>query len=194
MIGGTKNKVKKLLCTGIVILALSECSGEATTVTTLYEFIPDQSTVIWHHGFTGWSIPHSIEGQFQLSVDFDARIASFDWVDAILTNGQPPSHHPDFNMNGHSLGEIFIMTELVGTVISDTAINFESQFDPESSLVDVVLIELTFIENWVYLTGSWEYSEPIPDASGFSLDAVAVPEPAMLFLVGLGVLLLRRRN
>ncbi len=190
--GKQRKILEKLVCVAIVGLAVLSGAKEAraTVVTTLYEFLPDQSTVIWHHGSTGWSIPHSIEGQFQLSVDFDASIASFDWVDAILTNGQPPSHHPDFNMNGLSLDELFNMTELFGTVVSDALIYFEGQTIEGPPLFDINLM-LTFMDESVHLTGGFVQS--VPDGWGYELDAVAVPEPATLLLLFLGGLVVRKR-
>jgi len=145
--------------------------------TTTYKFLPDQSTMIWHVGRAGWSIPHSIEGQFQLTVDFDAGVARFEQVSAVLTNGQPPPTHPDVNLNGKSLGDLFLMCQLVGTIVSDTAVHFEGHFDfdeSDESLERIVVVEVSFRDNSVYLTGTSKFSKVVPDASAYSLDAVAV--------------------
>jgi hypothetical protein len=123
-------------------------------VTTTYKFLPDQSTMIWHVGRAGWSIPHSIEGQFQLTVDFDAGFARFEQVSAVLTNGQPPPSHPDVNLNGKSLGDLFLMCQLVGTIVSDTAVHFEGHFDFDESLERIVVVELSFRDSLVYLSGT----------------------------------------
>jgi hypothetical protein len=144
------------------------------TVTTTYQFLPDQSTMVWHVGRAGWSIPHSIEGQFQLVVDFDEGIARFKQADAILTNGQAPPTHPDVNLNGKSLGDLFLMCQLVGTIVSDTAVHFEGHFDSGSPSDRLVVIELTLIDNLVHLVGSEEYAEVIADRDAYSLDAIAV--------------------
>jgi len=159
-----------------LVLALVGCAtAPAVIVTTTYEFIPEQSTVVQTGGFGGTYESYTIEGQFQLTVDFDADVASFDHVDA--TYG-----------DGWSLGDLFNMTELDGSVVSDTAIDFEGQ---TTDFPFDIHLGLAFVDDLVHLTGG--FVENVPDGFGYDLDAVAVPEPAMLFLVGLGGLLLRRR-
>ena len=169
MTGGIKKILKKLVCTGIVILALLECAGEATTVTTLYEFIPEQSTVVQAGGLFGTYKSYTIEGQFQLTVDFDADVAWFDHVDATYGDER-------------SLGDRFNMTELESTYVSYTAIDFEGQ--TKDVQFDIHL-GLAFVDDSVHLTGG--YIENVPDGYGYDLDAVAVPEPCslILFVVGL---------
>ena len=143
-------------------------------LTTTYRFLPDQSTMVWHVGRAGWSIPHSIEGEFDLTVDFDGGVARFQQVNAVLTNGQPPPTHPDVNLNGKSLGGLFHMCELLGTAVSDTGVHFQGHFDFDESLQRIVVVELSFRDGSVYVTGTSEFSEVVPDASAYSLDAVAV--------------------
>jgi hypothetical protein len=53
--------------------------------TSIFVFDPNQSTVIQTGGFAGVNETYAIKGQFQLTVDSDAGIASFDTVDANLT-------------------------------------------------------------------------------------------------------------
>ena len=140
-------------------------------VTSTYEFLPDQSTMVWHVGRAGWSIPHSIEGQFKLMVDFDAGIARLEQVDAVLTNGQPPPTHPGVNLNGRRLDDCFHMTELISKDVSLAAIYFEGVF--EDSLERIVM-ELKLLDHSVHLTATTEWSDVVHDASIYSLDAVAV--------------------
>jgi len=145
------------------------------SVKTIYKFLPDQSTMVWHVGRAGWSIHHSVEGQFQLTMDFDAGIARFEQVDAILTNGQPPPTNPGVNLNGQSLDKYFLMTLLTSKDFTHTSAYFEGRFHIENSFVkDVVSIALVFADNTVRLTGKREFSETIPDASAYSLDGIAV--------------------
>jgi len=161
-----------------LVLALVGCAtAPAAIVTTTYEFIPEQSTVVQAGGFWGTYESYTIEGQFQLTVDFDADVAWFDHVDATYGDGL-------------SLGYRFNMTELDGSVVSDTAIDFEGQttgFFPFD-----IHLGLSFVDDLVHLTGG--FVENVPDGYGYDLDAVAVPEPATLFLVGLGGLMLRKRT
>jgi len=178
MNGGTRKSLKKLICAGIIILAIAGCATEAraTTVTTLYEFLPEQSTVVRTGGFGGTYESYTIEGQFQLTVDFDTSVASFDQVDATLSNGV-------------SLGELFNMTELVGTVVSDTAIDFEGQ---TTDFPFDIHLGLAFVDDLVHLTGG--FVENVPDGCGYELDAIAVPEPATLFLLAFGAVMMRKKR
>jgi hypothetical protein len=116
------------------------------TGTHTYVFLPQYSTVIEDGGYGGWHNTYSIEGRFQLAVDFDANTASFDHVDANLS-----SH--TFGGYGRSLDNLFDMTELVGTVVSATEIEFDTA-DPIPG-GKVVHLDLTFADNSVYLTGGF---------------------------------------
>lgn len=151
-----------------------EDSTSTATITTTYKFLPDQSTMIWHVGRAGWSIPHSVEGQFKLMVDFDAGVARFEQVDAILTNGQPPPTHPGVNLNGRLLDDCFYMTKGLSKYVSHTAVYFEGHFESEGPAERLVLIELALMDNLVHLTGRKDYVEVIPDGETYSLDALAV--------------------
>ena len=51
-----------------------------------YVFLPDQSTVHQTGGFAGVNETYPIQGQFQLTVDANSSVASFNAVDAILLN------------------------------------------------------------------------------------------------------------
>lgn len=50
-----------------------------------YVFLPGQSIVLEDGGFANIHEIYTIEGQFQLTIDFDANTASFDHVDANLS-------------------------------------------------------------------------------------------------------------
>jgi len=190
MTGGIKKILKKLVCTGIVILALLECAGEATTVTTLYEFLPEQSTVVRTGGFGGTYESYTIEGQIQLTVDFDAGIAWFDQVDATLSEEILFSdYYGEEPISTDSLDVLFHMTELVSTEVSDTAIDFEGQ---TTDFPFDIHLGLAFVDDLVHLTG--RFSEAAYDGNQYDLDALAVPEPATLFLLAFGAVMMRKKR
>lgn len=155
---------KKLVCAGLVTLALAGAAREvrASAVTTAYEFLPDQSTVVQTGGFAGIYETHSIEGQFRLTVDLDAGTASFDHVDATLSE--------NLFLYTQNLGVLFNMTELLGSIVSDTEIEFTGLTADGTNTE--VFIRLTFVDDSVHLTG-----EIVPgccDQFNYNLDAVAV--------------------
>jgi len=128
--------------------------------------------------------PYSIEGQFQLTVDFDEGIASFDQVNATII-GQG-------FLNGQSLGDLYHMTELESTYVSDAQIDFLLERNIPTFPDADINLRLTFMDDSVHLNGN--FSDPIPDGHGYYMDAVAVPEPATACLFILGWVMLRRRN
>jgi hypothetical protein len=87
--------------------------------------------VVQTGGFAGIHESHSVTGHFQLTVDFETGTASFDRVDANLSESP--------FLYTQSLDVLFNMTELVGTIISDTEINFTGK-TAEAHPVDVNLI------------------------------------------------------
>jgi hypothetical protein len=135
-----------------------------TIETNTYAFIPGDSNVVQTGGFAGITEVYSIKGEFQLTVNFDANIASFDRVDAQLFEWSP-------FISGYStdLNELFDMTELVGTVVSDNEIEFDTA-DPMPG-GKVVHLELVRSDGLVYLSGG--YCEPWPDGFCFEMNAVA---------------------
>ncbi len=157
----------------VVMLVGWICVSTASGVTTTYEFLPEQSSMFRSGGPRGSHETYSIAGQFQLTVDLDGGIASFDQVDATLSNGI-------------RLGELFNMTELFGTVVSDALISFEGQ-TTDFPLFDINII-LTFMDESVQLTGG--FVESVPDGWTYELDAVAVPEPATFLLLCMGMLIM----
>lgn len=172
--------LKNLIFMGIVVLAIVGCTiSSASIVTTTYEFLTDQSTVIT---YGPPSPPHIfyVEGRFQLTVNYDIGKASFDWVDSS-------------NIWGDSIGDIFYMTELDGTVVSDSRIDFLSEStNPIFPYCDI-LLELTFTDDSVRLTSRTFYPRYEVDAPFYVLDAIAVPEPTSILILAFGGLIVRRR-
>ena len=95
----------------LILLIICVLSWPAKAQTSIYVFIPGQSTLVQTGGIAGVHETYGIEGKFRLTVDFDAGIASFDKVDANLTE-------PTGFLYSQSLGEIFNMTALAGGVIN----------------------------------------------------------------------------
>ena len=153
---------------GLAVLFIM--AGPALGSTTRYEFVEAQSTVVQTGGIMGVHIPYSVAGQFVLTVDFSAGVASFDAVDANLSE-IGLSHT-------QSLNELFNMTELAGTVISDTQIHFLGK-TTESTPVDVNLM-VTLADGSVMLTGGTE--PPCCDFFIYDLDAVAVESAKIIYV------------
>ena len=191
--------LKTLFFAGMVGLFLViGIAGKATgvPVTTIYEFVPEQGSLGVSGGFAGTSKAYPVEGQFQLTIDFAASTASFDWVDAAISEPiwyhheiwEPPRLTQDLNIILH-------MTELVSTYVSDTQIDFLLERndpmypDPRWD----IRIRLIFMDDLLHLTGG--FSEPMHDSYQYDLDAVAVyvPEPLTLLFLGLGGLIIRRQ-
>jgi hypothetical protein len=142
-------------------------AGEGTALaagrqTSVYVFQPEQSTILQTGGFAGVHWTYRLEGQFRLTVDGDARTASFDRVDARATDDSPYQRTLDPN-------EVFHMTGLTGTVVDETSIRFEGKAGDESS----VLLTLTLTDGTVTLQGQTTPPPHSADFFVFALDAVA---------------------
>jgi len=187
-----RKNLKKLVCAAIAALAVMGCPRAGTAiVTTIYEFVPDQSTVVVYG--RGGPYTYPIEGQFQLTVDYDAGIASFDQVDATISE---EIHFTDYfgedDVYTDNLDVIFHMTEMVSTGVNETEISFVFEKDiPGFSPFADVHITANFSDDSVQLTGY--FYEPVYDGLYFQLNAVAVPEPATILLFMVGGLVVRRR-
>jgi hypothetical protein len=137
-------------------------SGTALGGTARYEFVEAQSIVLQTGGFAGVHITYSVAGRFVLTVDFVSGVASFDAVDANLSE-IGLSHT-------QSLNELFNMTGLAGTVISDTQIHFVGK-TKETTPVDVNIM-VTLKDDSVVLTGGTEPG--CCDFFIYTIDALAV--------------------
>ncbi len=149
----------------VCLFGLSAQAGyDAAAETGAYIFVADQSTVVQTGGIVGVHESYGIEGTFQLTVDSDAGIASFDGVDANLTE-------PTGFLYPQSLGVLFNMTELAGTVVDDTRIEFEGNTSDDTDTS--IQITLTFANDSVHLTGETIPPPGSADFFIFNLDAVA---------------------
>jgi len=135
---------------------------KASTQTSRYVFLSDQSKLVQTGGIAGVHWTYSVEGQFQLAVERDAGTASFAHVDANATDDSPFQRTLDPN-------DVFNLTSLVGTVVDDTTIQFTGQASDASE----VRITVTLHEGLAHLIGQ---TTPPPNSADFfifHLDAVA---------------------
>ena len=163
--------MKKLILAFTFLLG-SLCSVTTAGKTKSYVFLPDQSTVVQTGGFAGIHETHSVTGRFQLTVDFETGAASFDQVDATLSESP--------FLYTQSLDVLFNMTELAGTITSDTEINFIGK-TAEAYPVDVNLV-VTLRDSSVEMTGGTV--PPCCDFFIFNLDAVAHEFPQTYYVDG----------
>lgn len=157
-------------------------TGHVRASTITYEFLPGQSTVIyqnWSWGYVHKTFP--IAGSFQLTVDFGAQIASFDQVDANLSETIAFCDYYDQGpVITDSLDTLFHMTELVSTGVNDVAIDFIFEKNiPTFPFADVHL-KVTFLDDLIHLTDG--FSEPCYDCGQFDLDAVASRKTAVYYV------------
>ncbi len=149
---------------GGLVLAAVLC-GAAAAETATYTFTADQSRVTQTGGIAGLTYEYRVTGRFQLSVDFEAGTAFFDWVDAEL---EESSHLPSTRLD-----DLFRMTTLIGTVVSNQRIEFELVTDAASALDDLADYELsaTLQGNSIHVEG--RFCQPFVDGFCFTLDATA---------------------
>ena len=153
----------------LILLITCVFSLPAEAQTSIYVFVPGQSTVIQTGGFAGVYETYGIEGKFRLTVDFDAGIASFEQVDANLTE-------PTGFLYSQSLGEIFNMTALAGTIIDDKIVQFEGKTaDGTESDISITLV---LNDDSAHLTGKTTPPPNSADMFLYELDAVATKKYA----------------
>ena len=166
-------------------------TAPATAVTNTYQFLPGESSVHLSGGFGGWNETHSIEGYFQMTVDYEALTASFDQVNASLSPGGE-------YLGEYDLGTLFYMTELVGSVAIPFApypelINFQGRSHDLGIILTDYIDCLIATDGSLQLTG--RFWDGYIDGFQYDLNAVAIPEPATLSLLAIGgFAMLRRRR
>jgi len=164
-----QNRSGNLTIPLLISLAICVIGQAANADTSIYVFDPNQSTVVRSGGIAGLQKTLSVAGRFQLTVDLDAGFASFEKVEAYLTDQTG-------SVYGQNLDEIFNMTGLSGTVIDDTTIEFEGK-TADGTESDVHL-KLTLSDDSAHLTGQTTPPPNSADMFFYDIDAVATKKYA----------------
>jgi len=141
-------------------------SGPVETRT--YFFDPNRSTVVQTGGFAGIHVTYSVTGCFQLTLDFGADTASFEYVDANLHPSDSPFLYTQ------DMGILFNMAGLTGTIVSPSYVEFRGK-TADGTMADI-FIGLTLQDDSAQLTG-----QIVPgccDQFNYGLDAVAFKKSA----------------
>ena len=158
-------KISKLSMLPLILLTVCAINRQAQADTSVYIFGPDQSTVVKTGGFAGVNETYAVTGQFRLTIDSDAGVASFEIVDANLTDETGAEY-------GHSLEEIFNMIGLAGTIVDDMTIEFEGKTtDGIESDVNLTLI---LSNDSAHLTGKTTPPPNSADMFFYDVNAVAI--------------------
>ncbi len=154
----------ELMMSLLIVSIVCIISHPAKAETSVYVFDSDQSTVVKTGGFAGVHETYSVTGQFRLSVDLDAGVASFEIVDANMADETGTEY-------GRNINEIFNMTALVDTVVDDTTIEFEGK-TADGTESDVRL-KLSFKDDSAHLTGNTTPPPNSADMFFYDVNAVA---------------------
>lgn len=133
--------------------------------TTEYWFLQEQSFLTISGGIGGMFLTAPVWGSFQLSVYPVTGSARFDSVDAWYGRIEP------FGSDKGDLGELFVMTELVGKRISSTEIEFTGK--TAQPLDQDIQLRLIFKGDLVHLTGGFPPPGTCCDFIFYELDAWA---------------------
>jgi len=155
--------VRKMLIISIVLSVMAVAPAWAGT--DIYKFLADKSTVVQTGGFAGITETYGVSGRFKLTVDLAAETASFDWVEAVLTDG-PFVQNPN-------LGSLFNMTALTATSVTAGTIEFEGK-TADGTKADIHMV-MTFTAASIQLKG--QIKSPCCDLFDYTLDAVVVRAP-----------------
>jgi len=162
-------KISKLTILLLILLTVCAISQRLQADTSIYVFGPDQSIVIKTGGFAGVHETYAVTGQFWLTVDSDSSVASFEKVDANLTDETGIEY-------GQTLDEIFNMTGLAGTVVDGTTIEFEGK-TADGTESDVSL-KLSIKDDSAHLTGNTTPPPNSADMFFYDVNAVATKKYA----------------
>lgn len=162
----------RVVFTAIVVFvggALCAYGGQGDgAINSTYVFEVDQSTVIATGGIWGAYEVYSVEGWFELTLGPAEGAASFSLVDAkVIGEG-------GILISGCSLGDLFNMTELTGTVLNESTIEFDGPAGWGDCTVE---LNLMYQGDSVLLTGETIPPPGSADYFYFILDAVAHQVP-----------------
>jgi len=153
----------------LILVTVCVISRPANAETSIYVFDTDRSIVVKTGGFAGVHETYSVAGQFQLTVDSDAGIASFEIVDANLVDETSVEY-------GRNLDEAFNMTGLTGMIIDETTIEFEGK-TADGTESDVRL-KLNFSDDMARLTGNTTPPPNSADMFFYDVNAIAIKKYA----------------
>ncbi|MBL7154083.1 MAG: hypothetical protein ISS79_10215 [Phycisphaerae bacterium] len=183
---------RAIITIAVVIGAGWLCETQAWGVTIPYVFVQDESAVVR----TSWlSNPKTyyIEGQFQLNVDFDLGIASFDQVNATLSSEiEYYNYFTGAILFTDNLDELFNISELESTNVTDTRIDFLFEKNIPRFPSSDVYLTVTLLNDTLEMSGY--FGEPVADGYWYDLHVIAVPEPGTLLVGAVGAAMLRRRR
>ncbi|MHC4693931.1 MAG: hypothetical protein ACYS67_14405, partial [Planctomycetota bacterium] len=172
--------MKKLIFT-LTFLLGSLFSATAAAVATTYQFQLDPNALRTSGGFHGGGKgSYSIEGQFELSVDLGASVASFDHVNATISEEILFFDYNEGSISTDSLDVLFHMTELASTYVNNTEIRFELRRNNPTFPFADILVVVTYMNNSVHLTGG--FCEAVYDGYCYHLDAVAYEFPQTYYV------------
>jgi len=151
----------------LAAMLIAAAAAAAPAGTARYMFVAAKSTVVQTGGFAGVRETYTVTGQFQLTVDFEQKTASFDWVRARLSEGP--------FLPTADLGTLFNMTALEATSVEPERIVFTGTTgDRTEAKVEIVV---TPEGSSMHLVGA--IRSPCCDLFDYALDAVArkLPPP-----------------
>jgi len=130
--------------------------------TSRYIFLSDQSRLVQMGGIAGVHWTYAVEGQFLLTVEHQAGTASFAQVDANAVDDSPYRRTLDPN-------QVFALTSLLGTVLSDTTLEFKDKAADGSNVRITAILQ----EDRVHLVAETVPPPNSADFFVFNMDAVA---------------------
>jgi len=127
-----------------------------------YVFRSDQSTLVQTGGIAGVHRTYGVHGAFLLTIDYDTGTAWFDCVDA---NAVDEGRYP----RTLDPNEVFVMTDLFGTVVTDRILQFTGKAAAGSNVYMTAILQ----DDKIHLVAATVPPAHSADYFLFRLDAVA---------------------